>query len=267
MQRNCTYLITLTIFFISLNANADNSIPCKNKFENFLRDNSNLSMPATINSWKRQKNDCKPKGYYYYSLSKLYNSVENIKEAKQNISKGLKYRDSAYKLNKLMALSVEFTELSFKPLKDSGWPKLEKKIISFIEKHPKLTDAYTLLSSVKLARGDYNGAIQFAGKSAYLEGGLSLQTGRTLTIAYTETGKYKQAIEVGNGVTKLHDELFLDKYFMLAVVRSYVGSKDIDMASRVLKLLITRNKKLINDSDVQKYARFLQKALKSREKK
>ena len=267
MHRNYTYLITLTIFLLSLSANAENSIPCENKFDNFLRDNSNLSMPEKINSWKSQENDCKPKGYYYYSLSKLYNSVENIKEAKQNILRGLKYRDSAYKLNKLMALSVEFTELSFKPLKDSGWPKLEKKIISFTEKHPKLTDTYTLLSSVKLARGDYEGAIQFAGKSAYLEGGLSLQTGRTLTIAYTETGKYKQALEVGNGVTKLHNELFLDKYFMLAVVRSYVGNRDVDMASRVLKLLVARNKKLINDSDVQKYARFLQNALKARENK
>lgn len=267
MLRNYSYLIAFAIFLISLNANSAENIPCEKKFELFLKGNLNLSMPAKINAWKRQDEKCKPKGYYYYSLSKLYNSAENINEAKKNISKGLKYRDSAYQLNKLMTLSVKFTELSFKSLKDSGWAILEQKILSFIEKNQKLADGYTLMSSVKLARSDYNGAIKFAGKAGYLEGGLSFVIGRTLTIAYTETKQYKQAISVGNGVSKLYNELFMDKYFMLAMVRSYYGYGNLDMAARGLKLLITRNKKIINDPDVQKYARFLQKALKARENK
>ena len=266
MLRKQSYLISL-FFFFTLNTVTAESVPCESKFNSFLKTNLKLSAPAKINAWKREKGKCNPKGYYYYGLAKLHNSYENIKEAKKNIKLGLKHNDSAHKLNQLMALSVAFTEQSFKPLNNSGWSKLEKRIITFTEKHQNLIEGYTLLSSVKLARGDYNGAIQYAGKSAYLEGGLSFETGRTLSIAYTEVKKYKQAVEVGNGASKLYNELFLDKYFMLAMVRSYYGSGNLDMASRILKLLVTKNPKIINDNDVQKYARFLQGKLKEREKK
>ena len=160
MIKKFKFELLLILFFSGNTMVNASSLQCEKTWEKFNTDHIKVSVLDKIKLWKESKSKCKPTGYYFYRLSKLYLSIEDLGKAKYSVMEGLKHRDEAYELNELMDLSVQFTELSFKSLTAPGWPKIEQKILSFLEKNPNLTEGYTLMSSVKLARADYDGAIK-----------------------------------------------------------------------------------------------------------
>jgi len=256
------FVLFLSLSQISLSASAVERLACAATFQTFLTNNSELSLSRKINSWQGLKEKCRPAGYYYYRLSKFYLAASDLDNAKTSQQQGLKLGDDAYEYNELMGLEIEFSEISSKTLDDKGWPVLETTIQKYIDKHPDLGDAYALMSSVNLARRDYAAAVSNAEKAADLEGDISPALGRTLTIAYTWTKQYTKAINTGNNASAMADDLIADKYFMLALMRAYVGNNEVDKAMSTFNLLITTTPGVKSDADVQRYSRILKRLLR-----
>lgn len=265
MKRVLMYLVLA--FFCSgggvVLAATDN---CEQMWERFESQYSKLSMDDKIDLWAKNENKCAPMGYYYYKMAWMHLANGDLSSAKKYTTKGLSLQDDASRYVEYMELWVQFVELSSGGVLDSSaLQMMEKDAESLIEKYSKWGMSYAFMAMLKLANDDYNGAIAFAEKSQSLDGGITSLNGRTLGIAYAMTEKFQKALQVGIEASKLDDKLFGDKYFMLSMVRSYIGNEDFDTGAKVLKLLIKSNPSLADDKDVLTFVRFLQNKLKERE--
>lgn len=266
MNKSNLNLLLFVIFMALTNLTHGSSDDCGTMWDGFDLSHSNSTLADKTNRWRELEGTCKPAGYYYYQLSRLYAANENLALAKEYTDKGLALNDKARRYVEYMDLNLKFITISSgSNFTNAELSKLESDADSFIKKYPKWGMAYTFMASVKLAKEEYESAIDFAEKSVILEGGLAPLAGRTLGVAYTMLRQYRKALQVGNEASAGDNALFADKYFMLAMVRSYIGLEKYDTGAKVLKLLIRSKPALSDDKDIQIFANFLINKFKERE--
>lgn len=187
-----------------------------------------------------------------YNLGKLYVAERIYDKAEESFLKGLEFQGDL----------IEELELAFGDVKlhQKDYAAAEGIYHEVVNKHPDWWVGLNYLGFSQLAQNKFHESIESYKKSNTIHP--QYDSYRNITLAYYSIGSFEKAIESLNIAFEMDESIVADRDPMIVGAKSYIEVGKLDVAKKLLTMLLSTDPNLQNDEEFIKAALYLKEHLK-----
>ena len=187
-----------------------------------------------------------------YNLGKLYVAGRIYDKAEESFSKGLEFQGKLIK-----ELELAFGDVK---LHQKDYAAAEGIYHEIANKYPDWWVGLNYLGFAQLAQNKFHDSVKSYKKSNAIHP--QYDSYRNITLAYYSIGSFEKAIESLNIAFQMDESIVSDRDPMIVGAKSYIEIGKLDVAKKLLTMLLSTDQNLQNDEEFIKAALYLKEHLK-----
>jgi tetratricopeptide (TPR) repeat protein len=221
---------------------------CEQKWVELSRERRSDTKPSVLlAAWKTHERQCKGTGVYEIRLASIFTEMEQFDSARTTlaqVSVPEKYKAQA----EVLEINIDYlAALSSDDVDRAALQNLELRATTFLKAKPNANAVIGILGHVRIILGKYREAIEPLEKLVTGPSGGDLTDNRNLTIAYANSERYTDALEMLDRTYALSKEVTSDEEFMYAAILAYAAVGKVDAAKTMLTLILNKKPHLKSD--------------------
>lgn len=211
---------------------------------------------ALLAAWKGHESRCKGTGVYEVRLASILADRDEFDLARQVLQTST-IPDNYKKQSETAEITIDYLQ-AVASADRARLGSLEGRASKFAKANPDVIPVLAMLGHTRVILGKYEAAIAPL-ESVIRSGHGLLGDHRNLTVAYANTGHYKEALELLDKTYAISKQVTSDEEFMYAATLAYAANGKVDAAKSMLTLIVNKKPELQHDQ------KFQQTVLKAKE--